>query len=78
MSEYCDPMCRYYLRKNYGTDVKSAEQMWSSYVETVNKGIENISFNLNDVWDLNTDYRFYEGELAVLIGDTKLGKTAFM
>ena len=78
MSEYCDSMCRFYLRKNYGTDVKSTEQMWSNYVATVNKGVENISFNLNDVWDIGCDYRFYEGELAVLIGDTKLGKTAFM
>ena len=78
MAEYCDPICKYYIHKDYGTDVKNIDEMWTDYKESVNKGLENISFNLNDIWDLGSDYRFCEGELAVLIGDTKLGKTAFM
>ena len=78
MSEYCDPICKFYIHKDYGTDVKNAEEMWRDYVETSQTGLENTSFNLNDVWSLGKNYRFCEGELAVLIGDTKLGKTAFM
>tara|TARA_Y100000593_G_scaffold95053_1_gene198882 strand:- start:7353 stop:9158 length:1806 start_codon:yes stop_codon:yes gene_type:complete len=78
MSEYCDPMCKYFIHKDYGTEVKDVNQMWTDYVENINKGLENISFNLKDVWDIKTDYRFCEGELAVIIGDTKLGKTALL
>ena len=35
-------------------------------------------FNLKDYYPMKTDYRFLPGELAILLGDTKLGKTAWL
>jgi len=40
--------------------------------------MDTNSFNLKDYYPMNTDYRFLPGELAILLGDTKLGKTAWL
>ena len=40
--------------------------------------MDTNSFNLKDHYPMQTDYRFLPGELAILLGDTKLGKTAWL
>tara|TARA_Y100000356_G_scaffold71115_1_gene58598 strand:+ start:1578 stop:3347 length:1770 start_codon:yes stop_codon:yes gene_type:complete len=79
MSSYCDPVCKYYKRKNYGTEVYSSLELSDRLRDFIHTDFSSNSFNLKEIYPtILEDYRFMPGELAVLLGDTKLGKTAFL
>ena len=78
MAEYCDQVCKFYKRKNFGLEVMSANEMSNKLKEFINTDFSQSSFNLKGIYDIPSDYFFMPGELAVLIGDTKLGKTAWL
>ena len=78
MEEFCDSACKYFKQKNYGTDIKTAGELSSEFREFIKTDFSMTSFNLKDIYNIPSDYRFMPGELAVLIGDTKLGKTAWI
>lgn len=78
MVEFCDPLCKYYKHRDYGLEVFSSNELVEKYMDFIQTDFTESSFNLKDLYDLKTDYIFYPGELGVLIGDTKLGKTAFI
>jgi len=79
MSSYCDPICKYYKRKNYGTEVYSSLELSDRLRDFIHTDFSSNSFNLKEIYPtILEDYRFMPGELAVLLGDTKLGKTAFL
>jgi len=77
MKEYCDPKCIFYKRKDYTLEVFSAEEMEKKFLGFVRSDFSSTSFNLADMYNAN-DYWFYPGELAIVMGDTGLGKTAFV
>ena len=56
----------------------SANEMSNKLKEFINTDFSQSSFNLKGIYDIPSDYFFMPGELAVLIGDTKLGKTAWL
>tara|TARA_B110000467_G_C18338984_1_gene501405 strand:+ start:6316 stop:8085 length:1770 start_codon:yes stop_codon:yes gene_type:complete len=78
MSEFCDSACKYFKQKNYGTEIKTVQELSNSFREFIQTDFTESSFNLKDMYNIPNDYRFMPGELAVLIGDTKLGKTAWI
>ena len=78
MAEYCDSKCIFYKRKDYTLDVVSAHDMSRKFSEFVNIDFSKNSFNLKDIYSIPINYTFYPGELVVLLGDTGLGKTAWI
>ena len=79
MSQYCDAVCKYYKRKNYGTEVYSSLELSDRLRDFIHTDFSSNSFNLKEIYPtILEDYRFMPGELAILLGDTKLGKTAFL
>ena len=78
MAEFCDSKCMFYKRKDYTLDVITPDDMSKRFTEFVNKDFSTNSFNLKDMYNIGTNYTFYPGELAILIGDTGLGKTAWI
>ena len=78
MDKYCDPLCKFYKNKNYGLEVYGVSELSNLLKEFVHMDMDNNSFNLKDYYPIPNDYRFLPGELAILLGDTKLGKTAWL
>ena len=80
LEKFCDDRCKYFSLKNYGlkSEIMNIEQMIDVYKEHLIEDKHLSSFNLKDIWNIHSDYYFKGGELAVIIGDTKLGKTAFV
>ena len=78
MEKYCDPICKFYKQKNYGLEVLNVKELSNKLKEFVHMDMDTNSFNLKDHYPIPTDYRFVPGELAILLGDTKLGKTAWL
>jgi len=78
MAEFCDSVCKYYKRKNYGMDIMTAGELSNMFREFVQTDFADSSFNLKDIYNIQNDYIFMPGELIVLLGDTKLGKTAWL
>ena len=81
LAKYCDPKCILYRFKNLEetTSVLDAEQMVELMLEYVNTDFTDKSFDLKKIFPyMNTESVLIKtGQLAVLVGDTKLGKTAF-
>ena len=78
MEKYCDPVCKFYKQKNYGLEVLNVKELSTKLRDFVHMDMDTNSFNLKDHYPMQTDYRFLPGELAILLGDTKLGKTAWL
>ena len=80
LEAHCDPKCKYYKMKDYGHGVKlkNVDQMIESYKQYIEDSKYNSEFNLKDIVDIKDDYTFKAGDLAILGGNTKIGKTAFV
>jgi len=80
LTKFCDERCKYFSLKNYGlsAEILNIDKMIDIYKEHLIEDKKTNSFNLADIWNLNHDYYFKGGELVVILGDTKLGKTAFV
>jgi hypothetical protein len=78
MEKYCDPICKFYKRKNYGLEVLNVKELSNKLRDFVLMDMDSNCFNLKDYYPLPNNYRFLPGELAILLGDTKLGKTAWL
>ena len=83
MDAYCDKKCYLYSQKMKGKDgllpVQSANEMEKQYIEAIRKDISDSSFNLKELYpSIQSDYIFKPQELTILLGDTGLGKTAFL
>ncbi len=80
LTQFCDPKCTLYRFKNLeeSSDVLTAEQMIENLIEYVNTDFTDKSFDLRTMFPyMENPYEFRAGQLAMLIGATKLGKTAF-
>ena len=79
LSEYCDSKCTLFRFKNLDEETKviNAEDMINTLANYYNTDFSDKSFDLKTVFPfMHESYLFKGGELAMLIGDTKLGKTA--
>ena len=77
MSEYCDPKCIHFKRKDYTLDIKNVNDMTKSLVEYLQNDITKKSINMADIFNCQ-DYIIKPGELVVFSGDTGMGKSAFV
>ena len=78
MEKYCDPICKFYKNKNYGLEVLNVKELSNKLRDFVHMDMDTNCFNLKDHYPIPNNYRFLPGELAILLGDTKLGKTAWL
>jgi len=80
LSKYCDSKCIEYRNKSLETDadVMNATDMISNMIKYAQTDFAEKSFDLKNVFNfLPASHLFKAGDLAILAGDTKLGKTAF-
>lgn len=79
MQKFCDPKCVYFKHKNFGDEAVSAAEMEKSFIQYVKTDMSAQSFSLSEVFPgIKQEFRFVPGELVVVIGDTKVGKTALV
>jgi len=81
LQPYCDSKCILFRYKNLDetSGVMNAEDMINKLIENVNSDFTDRSFNLQEVFPfLPVSHMFKTGQLITLIGDTGLGKTAFV
>ena len=75
--KYCDPKCFFYKNKNYSPVIHSSDTMEKAYTKFIRTDFANKAFNLATLYDID-DFVCYPGELIFVIGDTKLGKSAWV
>jgi len=78
MERYCDSRCKFYRNKDYGLEVMSAMDLSQELRDFLRKDFHESSFNLQNLYNIPSPYMIYAGELVTMIGDTKVGKTAFI
>lgn len=78
MMSFCDPKCIYYKHKNYITDVLTPNHVQDLLYEKVMLMPDAQYLNLKDILLLKHDYMIYEGEMVVIFGDTKIGKSTLV
>jgi hypothetical protein len=76
LKENCDPKCIYYKNKNYSLDIVSAKDMEKNFVNFIRSDFKARSFDFNDIVPIKNKFMVYPGEFVIIIGDTKIGKTA--
>ena len=80
LSRYCDSKCTLYRYKDLDDNVAAfnSSQMAQILLESYTEDFTHRSFNIKEIFPfMAQDYVIKCGELVVLTGDTKLGKTAF-
>ena len=77
MAKYCDPKCIFFRDKNYGLEVVSAATMEKSFAEHVRTDFSETSFDLSSMYIMEP-YKVYPGEFVLVMGDSGLGKTAWV
>ena len=81
MDKYCDSKCIYYPMKQKRQDmlmpVLSAKDMETKYVEKLKNKLNKPRINLSDIYAMG-DYWMNPGELIIVLGNTGMGKTAWV
>lgn len=78
LKKYCDSKCVYFQRKDYAPEVVTASGAEKEFNRFVTTDFTRTSFDLNEIFEISGSYRFFPGEFVLVIGDTKLGKSALM
>tara|TARA_R110002020_G_scaffold54691_7_gene152340 strand:- start:8513 stop:10300 length:1788 start_codon:yes stop_codon:yes gene_type:complete len=78
MDKFCDARCKFYRAKDYGVEIFNVDSMTEQFKQFVKTDYTDKSFDLGSMYNIPSPYRFTVGELVTIIGDTKLGKTAFI
>ena len=79
MRKYCSEKCIYYKKKNFESNIIGNEDLDTVMKEYVKKrNNDKYRINLKYVLGLKEDYNIYSGELVFVIGDTGMGKSAFV
>jgi len=75
MMKYCDSKCIHYVNKDYTNKVSNVNDIESMMVEHA-RGMDSKKYiDIDKILKLPMPYRVYEGELVVIWGDTKIGKS---
>jgi archaellum biogenesis ATPase FlaH len=78
MSAYCDTKCMYYTKKNFIYETPSAEEVEKRFSKYVKEDHVTAVFDLADMYSIPEEYKFYPGEVAIVWGDTGVGKSAWV
>lgn len=76
--KYCDPKCIFYSKKNYSPEIHDSQSLENSYSKFIKTDFSESSFDLADIYALDSKFTILPGELVMVIGDTKLGKSAWV
>ena len=76
LHSFCSIDCVYYKNKNLIT-TKSMKELEGEYIKFLFSSNASI-INLKDYYPIPTNYKIYPGEFVLIIGDTGIGKTAFI
>lgn len=75
--KYCDSKCIFYRTRNNAVDVVASDIAEAYYHKQMFNA--QSGFNLKDIFPgMKYNYWFNKGELSILIGDTKLGKSTII
>lgn len=78
MAKFCDSKCIFYQHKNYSPDIKSMEEIEVALSDRI-KTLPNKKYiDLGKMFNIPTQYRIYEGEMVMIWGDTKIGKSTLV
>lgn len=75
LARYCDSKCIYYKKKNLTSEIRNIEEIKDSLFLYTEKRLSGTFIDLKSVFNLQESYRIYDGELVVVYGDVKLGKS---
>ena len=82
MDSHCKNSCIYFSSKKRGNDplipVYSSDQMHEMYSKMIEERKTNPGIDLNDIINVGKEYWIRPRELAIILADTGMGKTAFM
>lgn len=78
MAAHCDPRCKFFRKKNFAIALDDVKDIEKKFVEFVRSDWAKTSFDLGDIWPTEKPFRFYPGEYITVMGDTGLGKTAWV
>ena len=81
LQPYCDSKCLLYKYKNLDEEISilNADEMVNKLIEHYTSDFTDRSFDLQDIFTfMPKAHLFTSGQLITLIGDTGLGKTAFI
>jgi len=80
MAKYCDWNCIYYKAKNYNINIVDnmtiEQELKESLMEVDNP--DNPTFDLNNLFDLGVECQFRTGNMILLFGHPKIGKSFWM
>lgn len=77
MSEYCDSQCIFFKNKDYILEVSDNDSMMNDYKNYL-KTISSNGIDIKQAFGFNGEYKILPGEVAVITGDTGMGKSAFI
>jgi len=78
MKDFCDTRCMFYKKKNFNHAApENTHTMEEKMKLFAIQGDSNVVLNLKDFLHIKTDFKIYRKEMVTLLGDTKLGKSAF-
>jgi|TARA_R110000824_G_scaffold87357_2_gene215473 hypothetical protein len=80
LEAHCDSKCKYFKSKDYGSNIKlkNVDEIIETYKQYIEDAKYNNTFNFKDLVNIKEDYIFTAGDLVILGGNTKIGKTAFV
>lgn len=77
MASNCSPKCIFYKNKNYTIDVNNTKELEDELFERlISNNITHL--DLARFFKLHNPYKIYEGEVVIMIADTKLGKSTLL
>lgn len=77
MRQHCDSRCMFYKNKSYNNATpESSSAMEEKLRMFAAEGTKNVILNLKEALHLQEDFNIFRKEFVVIIGDTKLGKSA--
>ena len=79
LADYCDPKCIHYAKKNYAAAVMDATELEERLAVFSRMDWSGKVIDLKDIYPgMATSFRLMPGEYITLMGDTGLGKTAWV
>jgi hypothetical protein len=79
MKQYCSDKCAFFQHKNFGSKHQDVHAMEEEFQKLIKTDFSKTSFDMREIYpESSASYRMLPGEMVVVIGDTKVGKTAFV
>ena len=78
MSKHCKPNCIHFKHKDYNLNIMNPSDMEEKFEEFMSKDFTDMAFNFADLYEMDSDFWVYPGELVIVTGNTGLGKSTWV